>query len=149
MKNSHCVKSVQIRSFFWFVFSSTQSQCRKIRTKKLRIWTLFTQCHLVSFDTSYKFGAVLSQEECRKNSSFKMLSLPFSSKLLWKLPTSYIIPQLIIMWENLHRWNKKTWNTIKMFTYFKCINFKVNLYFSSILYTSCIKNRICHVNLNW
>ena len=32
----HCVKSVQIRSFFWSVFS-----CIRTR-KKLRIWTLFT-----------------------------------------------------------------------------------------------------------
>ena len=31
-----CVKNVQIRSFFWFVFSH-------IRTRKFRIWTLFTQ----------------------------------------------------------------------------------------------------------
>ena len=41
----HCVKSVEIRSFFWSIFSCIQSKYRKIRTrKKLRIWTLFTQC---------------------------------------------------------------------------------------------------------
>ena len=57
----HCVKSVQIRSFFWSVFSRVRTECReilrislslliqseygKIRTrKKLRIWTLFMQC---------------------------------------------------------------------------------------------------------
>ena len=40
----HYVKSVQIRSFFWSVFSRIQSECRKIWTKKNSvIWTLFTQ----------------------------------------------------------------------------------------------------------
>ena len=37
--------TVQIRSFFWSLFSSIQSEYRKIRTrKKLSLWTLFTQC---------------------------------------------------------------------------------------------------------
>ena len=38
----HCVKSIRIRSFFWPVFSCTQFEYRKIRTrKKLRIRRLF------------------------------------------------------------------------------------------------------------
>ena len=51
--NGHCVKSVQIRSFFWSVFSriwtvSRISPCsvrmrENTDQKKLRIWTLFTQ----------------------------------------------------------------------------------------------------------
>ena len=36
----HCVKSVQIRSFFWSVFSRIRTEYREI----LRIWTLFRQC---------------------------------------------------------------------------------------------------------
>ena len=57
MKITHCVKSVQIRSFFWSVFSRIRTEYGEIlrtspysaRTwentdqKKLRIWTLFTQ----------------------------------------------------------------------------------------------------------
>ena len=41
----HCVKSVQIRSFFWSVFSCIRTVRIKENTdqKKLRIWTLFTQ----------------------------------------------------------------------------------------------------------
>ena len=35
--NSHCVKSVRIRIFFW-------PECGKIRPGKLRIRTFFTQC---------------------------------------------------------------------------------------------------------
>ena len=38
--NSHCMKSVQIRSFFWSVFSRIRTEYREI----LRIWTLFRQC---------------------------------------------------------------------------------------------------------
>ena len=54
---THCVKCVQIRSFFWSVFSRIQTEHGEIRSispylvrirentdqKKLRIWTLFTQ----------------------------------------------------------------------------------------------------------
>ena len=53
----HCVKSVQIRSFFWSAFSRIRTEYGEIRSispylfpkrentdqKKLRIWTLFTQ----------------------------------------------------------------------------------------------------------
>ena len=56
----HCVKSVQIRSFFWSVFSRIRTEYGEIRSissylvrmrentdhKKLRIWTLFTQWEL-------------------------------------------------------------------------------------------------------
>ena len=43
-QNDHCVKCVQIRSFFWSILSCIQSKYKKIRTrKKLRIWALFTQ----------------------------------------------------------------------------------------------------------
>ena len=54
----HCVKSVQIRSFFWAVFSYIRTKygdlpCKSpysfriqenTHQKKLRIWTIFTQC---------------------------------------------------------------------------------------------------------
>ena len=33
-RRQHCTKSVQIRSFFWSVFSRIQSECGKIRTRK-------------------------------------------------------------------------------------------------------------------
>ena len=54
----HCVKSVQIRTFFWSVFPRIRTEYGEIRSispysvrmrentdkKKLRIWTLFWQC---------------------------------------------------------------------------------------------------------
>ena len=44
----HCVKSVQIRSFFYSLNLRTQSECGKIRTrKKLRTWILFNTFHIV------------------------------------------------------------------------------------------------------
>ena len=36
---THCVKGVQIRSFFWSVFSRIRTECGEIRS----IWILFTQ----------------------------------------------------------------------------------------------------------
>ena len=58
--NKHCVKSVQIRSFLWSLFSRIWTEYEEIRSispysvrirktadqKKLRIWTHFTQCSL-------------------------------------------------------------------------------------------------------
>ena len=58
-KTTHCVKSVQIRSFFWSVFSRIRTEYREILSiypysvpmrenadqKKLRIWTIFTRWH--------------------------------------------------------------------------------------------------------
>ena len=50
---SHCVKSVQIRSFFWSLFSRIRTECifpysirmrENTDQKKLYIWTHFTQC---------------------------------------------------------------------------------------------------------
>ena len=47
-RDQHCVKSAQIRSFFWSVLSSKSPYPVQVREntthKKLRIWTLFTQC---------------------------------------------------------------------------------------------------------
>ena len=57
----YCVKSFQIRSFFWSVFSHVWTEYREILRispysvrikknkvqKKLRIWTLFTQCFIL------------------------------------------------------------------------------------------------------
>ena len=72
----HCVKSLQIRSIFWFVFSSIRTECGDLRSKspysvrikgntdqkKLRIWTRFTQlfsvktssANVIKFSSSYK-----------------------------------------------------------------------------------------------
>ena len=62
--NLHCVKSVQIRSFFWSVFScirleygdfmkSPYSSRMKEKTdqKKFCIWTLLTQCWTLDLDS--------------------------------------------------------------------------------------------------
>ena len=57
LDKEHCVKSIQIRSFFWPVFSRIRTECEDLRSKspysvrrrenadqkKLRIWILFTQ----------------------------------------------------------------------------------------------------------
>ena len=58
-RNSHCVNSVRIRSYSdphfrafglnterYGVSLRIQSECGKMQTRILRIWTLFTQCQL-------------------------------------------------------------------------------------------------------
>ena len=42
-ESHHCVKSVQIRSYFWFVFSCIQSEYRKIRTRKNFVFGHFSR----------------------------------------------------------------------------------------------------------
>ena len=63
----YCVKSVQIRSFFWSVFSRVRTEYGdllhkfpysvRIREntdqKKLRIWTLFTHYYVTTNQTYY------------------------------------------------------------------------------------------------
>ena len=39
----HSVKSVQIRSFFWSVFSRSESECEKIRTRKISVLGHFSR----------------------------------------------------------------------------------------------------------
>ena len=38
----HCVKNVQIRSYFWSVFSCIQTECRKIRTRNNSVFGHFS-----------------------------------------------------------------------------------------------------------
>ena len=60
--DNQCVKSVQIRSFFWSAFSRIWTEYGDLRSKspysvqirenkdqkKLRIWTIFVQCDLTT-----------------------------------------------------------------------------------------------------
>ena len=82
----HCMKSVQIRSFFWSVFSRIRTEYGEIREntdqKKPRIWTLFTQWYvcerlllrvrslIVSFRKVSTFYCV---DDCFTYTSFKFL----------------------------------------------------------------------------
>ena len=38
----YCVKSAQIRSFIWFIFSRIRTECVKIRTRKNSVFRLFS-----------------------------------------------------------------------------------------------------------
>ena len=72
---AHCVKSVQIRNFFWSVSSHIWTEYGDLRgksqysvrirentdQKKLRLWTLFTQWQSVAF---LKTGHDFSQTFC-------------------------------------------------------------------------------------
>ena len=42
MHSTHCVKSVQIRSFSWSVFSCIRTEYRKIRTRKNSVFEYFS-----------------------------------------------------------------------------------------------------------
>ena len=46
--NTHCVKSVQMQSYFWFLFSCIPTEYRKIRTRNNSIFGHFpcSACHI-------------------------------------------------------------------------------------------------------
>ena len=46
----HCVKSVQIRSFFWSVFSCIQSKYREIRTRKNSVFGHFSRSDMLKWN---------------------------------------------------------------------------------------------------
>ena len=73
MLGKHCVKSVQIRSFFWCVFSCIRTECRKIR--------------MVIFFTLNFISAKISQ---RNIFSFLEICMAFI-RLSFKLCISYVI----------------------------------------------------------
>ena len=54
LTNIHCVKSVQIQSFFWFVFSCIRSEYRKIRTRKNSVFGHLSRSDLTSLWTDFR-----------------------------------------------------------------------------------------------
>ena len=80
MTNHHCVKNVQIRSFFWSIFfhiwtehgdlrskSPYSIQIReKTNQKKLHIWALFTQC-IYPIMTKYATEGTTNMKSFHKN----------------------------------------------------------------------------------
>ena len=91
MHGSQCVKSVRIRSFSGPYFSAfiqtteryevslrIQSKCGKIRTKKLRIRTLFTQCVSVENDIAISFApntVLLKRKQSAMYSNWSFLQM--------------------------------------------------------------------------
>ena len=85
--NPHCVRSVQIRSFFWSVFFRIRTDYGDLLSKfpssvrlrentyqkKLRIWTLITQC-LTFFDFQYQISNTLPKPYITRNSKKHLLS---------------------------------------------------------------------------
>ena len=75
---SYCVKSVQIRSYFWSIFSCIRTEYGDLRNKspysvrmqqnmdqkQLRIWTAFTQCLIFAFVSN---GSNISVNSLLKN----------------------------------------------------------------------------------
>ena len=86
IQSIHCVKSVQIRSFFWSVFSRIQPECGKIRTRKNSIFGHFSHSDsiAVNYLTSiFTFPTVDIYQEIGNNENFsKSKNLILSSKFI-------------------------------------------------------------------
>ena len=107
---NHCVKSVQIRSFFWAVFSSIWLEYGDLRSKfpysvriqkntdqkKFRIWTLFTQ----KWVKAYSMGGV----RC---------VLDFQATT-WKPKDRHVNPKwLLLQRDGIHSYFNSNWAQLK------------------------------------
>ena len=67
----HCVKSVQIRSLFWSVFSCIQSEYRKIRNRKNSVFGHFSRsaclvsCSLIKMERTDKLKKIMDKRKRR------------------------------------------------------------------------------------
>ena len=115
--NHHCVKSVQIRSFFWSVFSRIRTEYGEMRSispysdrmrenmdkKKLRIWTLFTQCARAASLTLRKVMMELSKAiYWPKNGKWKMRGSVLYKWLMNWILISYLMINLSCFLINTH-----------------------------------------------
>ena len=57
---TRCLKSVQIRSFFWSVFSYIQSKYRKMRTRKYSVFGYFSLSDIILM-TVFKYDGVIKK----------------------------------------------------------------------------------------
>ena len=78
----HCVKSVQVRSFFWSVFSSIRTEHRKMRTRKDSVFGHFSRSVLY-------FGGLFHEvsDECNNiiiRETRKILTM-LHEKIVWYL----------------------------------------------------------------
>ena len=71
----YCVKSVQIRSFFWSVFNSIRAECGKIRTRKNSVFGHFSRSGME--ETSYFFDHLILnlKNVCNGGTSWTILLL--------------------------------------------------------------------------
>ena len=124
----HCVISVQIRSFFWSVFSVIRTGYRDLRSKspysvqirentdqkKLRIWALFTQCRKIralwNFKIFQNFHLFRETSNFIKNLIFEWYLRILTSKNLWSKGPSH--------------------KTMSLFRYFQRKSYKINLFYN-------------------
>ena len=76
----HSSKNVQIRSFFWSVFSRIQSKYRKIRTRKNYMWTLFTQCGKKEMFEKRVISCILQDLNFAQSPHFPLLTVVQNEK---------------------------------------------------------------------
>ena len=74
-----CVKSVQIRSYFWSVYSCTRTEYRKIRTRSDSVFGHFSRSKsgalqirkLVHHGQTFFFTKKKTEDDVRKNTEYK------------------------------------------------------------------------------
>ena len=123
----HCVKSVQIRSFLWSVFSRIQSKCGKIRTRKnFRIWALFTQWWLFcKFSVVFVFSncsIAYNEKSETPETSNSLRNLIFLFQVLKDSRPIYVRRKILTVWTSIR---SKQLNTFQLFCH---ITFSWNCY---------------------
>ena len=133
--SAHCVKSVQLRSVFWSLFSRIQSKYGKIRTRKNSVFRHFSHsgwwallrlkrvccymfmnsspCHCTSWIGVHIIADMAIEKDKVESSTQKVSQLffPFITLCIWKQWKQCALPVITTMalWQliHLHTWITK------------------------------------------
>ena len=107
MINKHCVKSVQIRSFFWSVFSCIRTEYRKIQTRKNSEFGHFSRHNILSTRTNFflsSSGKIESVQEFKIKlfSSSCFIADNSHVKIVWLHVAVFSKHDILHFWDNFH-----------------------------------------------
>ena len=93
---THCAKSVQIRSFFWSVFSRLRTECRKIRTRKNSVFGYFQRSDMICVicENDFQWSGDVRVSCCNKIINFK-----FCLRVIYEHLVTILLME---KWQTLH-----------------------------------------------
>ena len=122
--NAHCVKSVQLRSFFWFVFSCSRTEYRKIWTRKTLYLDTFQAVALKTFKKRpLRLLNVLCtiQEGWYLSVNTDVTNLKYIGNFPKYSHQNYLWPKFACQYEGIHTQREKCPNTefflVRIFLY--------------------------------
>ena len=144
----HCVKIVQIRSFVWSLFSCWVRMKENTDQKKLRIWTLFTEC--IRLRSLAKHFRDLRSFRGRKNVYFQDLfskckHLHLSGDLLSLPDLNSKCKHLHLSVDLLPLTDLKTIFVVSIWKYIMTMSFYVSIIFKTFLWGITLRAKLSDI----